>query len=112
MREKTGEPSSSERPLTLDYANPRDDARSRTRWDCAILITANVLACLWPLVAGFAGVSSDYVRIPLAKKVALSTSALVISVLLLAVHGRPRPGCAISFVLLALWLVAVMWFWN
>jgi hypothetical protein len=70
------------------------------------------MACSWPLVGMLAGISSDRVRIPTPKKLALSASAAIIAVLLLTTSGRNRSGCAVGFILVAMGMVAVMWFWN
>ena len=83
-----------------------------TRRAIAAEVVTIVLAVLWPFGAMFAGTASDHVTIPVPKKLALTTSAAIVTALLFNLHGRHRFGCGGLFALVAFWLVAVMWFWN
>ena len=68
------------------------------------------MAIAWPLVALMSGVASDFVRVPLAKKIAISASATVIYV---SLHATlTRVVWAFVFLFVALWMIGVMWFWN
>lgn len=64
----------------LDYGRPQSDPRSPRcrRWGCALAIASFMALC-------FAGVGSDFVRIPAPKKIALTAGVLV--VLALLTHG-------------------------
>ena len=101
------------KPPVLDYARPELQAapRGRTKYLGRII----ALAVAMHLVLMFSGVSSDRVRIPLAKKVVLTLASAAITTLVIrATHGRAK-GCAfltIVFVLYTAMAVGVMWFWN
>lgn len=94
----------------LDYAAPAGDAvPAKCRgWGCALAFVVFMAAAL-------AGVGSDLVRIPVAKKAVLSAAMLVVFALL--THGLPG-GSRGYRVLYALWVfftllqACSMWFWN
>jgi hypothetical protein len=72
-----------------------------------------VMACIWPLVMGYAGAFSDFTSIPLVKKIVLSATGVIVAILLIATRAdRRRFGCAGWFTLLALWMTAAMWVLN
>jgi hypothetical protein len=71
------------------------------------------VAVAWAAAAMGSGVSSDRIRIPLPKKVAITVGAVVIAAVMArdADNGR-RAGCLAVFLLSAMALIGVMWFWN
>ena len=70
------------------------------------------MAILWPLVAIMSGVGNEFQRVPLPKKVALCASALIISTALFILPAKRHYGWAVAFMLIAMQMIGVMWFWN
>ena len=103
-----GPPNAPRRPL--DYATPAPDAEIRQpptrRRDTLIAL---LLTIVWAWASVMSGVASDFVTIPLPKKLAITLGTTVIFVMLARVWNW---GCLIAFALFAAWIVGVMWFWN
>lgn len=59
-----------------------------------------------------AGVGSDHVRLPVAKKVTLTVAAAITGALLLTAPDRYRFGCAATFLLVAASVLLIAWMWN
>lgn len=98
-------------PRILDYARPGLLPRRPAKY----LGVTIALAVGLQIAISVAGVSSDRIRIPLAKKIALTLAAAVIITLITRAVHRRRFGCAVLALLYALWTamnIAVMWFWN
>jgi hypothetical protein len=56
------------------------------------------------------GAGNEFQRVPLPKKVALCASALIISTALFILPAKRHFGWAVGFLLLAMWMILVMWF--
>jgi hypothetical protein len=109
MGEPPIEQSCEETHHPLDYAGPKVE---RSAVEVRRRRVAVTLGVLWPLAMMFAGTSADRVYVPVGKKVALSAGGAVVAALLFVTSGGRRLGCAFAFLIVAMWMIAVMWFWN
>ena len=100
-------------PGILDYSKPRPRKVAVTSDRLTLVIC--LLAFGLFVAMGLAGVSSDRIRIPLPKKVALTVAAAIVSAVVLRVgFGRPT-GCITLVTLYLLFVGSMMvslWFWN
>ena len=95
----------------LEYATsdaaPFNAPPAATRRRDALI--ALLLAIAWGWASVMAGVGGDFGNVPLWRKLAILAGATVIVVML--VRSR-NWGCLIAFGVIALWIIAVMLYWN
>lgn len=104
-------PSHADRSNTLDYQNPTTDTPPDPR-SAKLALVVRAMAVAWPVVAVHAGVASDWVKIPTAKKLALTAGGFVIAGLMFSARGKLHIGWAVAFLWIALGEMLVMWYWN
>jgi hypothetical protein len=110
MSDDRGRGSSDPPKQSLAYAPADLSPRTRAH-RYAPLVWA--MALTWVLVAMASGVSSDRVLIPLPKKITITAAGIVIVATLAHDADRLwRVGCLFAFLLAAMALIGVMWFWN
>jgi hypothetical protein len=95
----------------IGYRTPGVEVPQTPRAE-AVRFAAQALAVAWSFIALASGVASDRIRLSQPKKIAISLSACIVITLLVVTSTRHKYGCATTFVIVAFWIVAVMWFWN
>jgi hypothetical protein len=93
--------------MKLDYQTPPVSTKPPAKPRDTLI---KAMAVAWILNAAVSGISGDRVTIPLAKKIAISATAVIIISLLCTIRGAWR--WVVLFTLFSISTVGVMWFWN
>jgi hypothetical protein len=94
----------------LNYRSP-ERGRASDRY----VIVACALVFAWFIAMGLAGVASDFTRIPLPKKIALTVASIAVAAIIIRTSAGRNRGCVILvmlYIFFAAMEVGVMWFWN